>query len=91
MSKNRQLIESELNKINMDLGVYHDKIDEVHPRTLKRVLDVLEFGSTDVPVTIKGDKYVIEVAHVDNEVDLMILPYTEYRSRYGRTWSEIGA
>lgn len=91
MSRNRQAVHQAAVKAEMTLGIYHDKIDDLHPRSLRRVLDVLDYGSTDVPVTIKGERYVVEIAHVDSEVDVMILPYTEYRNRYGRTWSEIGA
>jgi len=86
-----QIIENELAKHGLTLGIYHVKINEIRPRPLKRVLDMLDYGSSDVRVTIKGAGYVVEIAHIDNEVDVMIMPYATYRDRYGRTWNEIGA
>lgn len=89
MSKNKQLIEKEIKRDGNILGIYHRKIDDLHIRPLKRVIENLGIGSTDVPVTLKGVKHVVEIAYVDNEVDVMILPYDEYRNRYGKTWAEL--
>ena len=91
MRNNKQIIETELGKHGLTLGIYHDKINELHPRPLKRVIEMLDYGSNDVRVTIKGARHVVEIAHVDSEVDVMILPYAEYKNRYDRTWDEIGA
>jgi len=91
MRNNKQIIENELAKHGLTLGIYHDKINELRPRPLKRVIEMLDYGSNDVRVTIKGVRYVVEIAHVDSEVDVMIMPYATYRDRYGRTWNEIGA
>ena len=88
---NKEKITQVIESNGMVLGIYHDKIDEIHPRPLKRVLDMLDYGSSDVRVTIKGARYVVEIAHVDSEVDVMLMSYATYRDRYGRTWNEIGA
>jgi len=89
LSKNKQLIENEITKDGNIIGIYHKKIDDLHPRSLKRVIENIGFGNTDVPVTLKGVKHVVEIAYVDNEVDVMILPYSEYRNRYGKSWAEL--
>jgi len=91
MRNNKQIIENELAKHGLTLGIYHDKINELRPRPLKRVIEMLDYGSNDVRVTIKGARHVVEIAHVDSEVDVMLMSYATYRDRYGRTWNEIGA
>lgn len=39
MSRNRQAVQEAAVKAEMTLGIYHDKIDDLHPRSLRRRYD----------------------------------------------------
>lgn len=80
---NRDKIESKINKLGYKIGVYHDRIDRLSSKELKKVLDAVEEDYTDVDVKVRGKDFVVEVATVDSEKDIMILSKPEYIRRYG--------
>jgi hypothetical protein len=82
--KNELLIKEKLLKIGMTLGCYDSKIEKLSKKDLTKILDNIEFGSTDIGVT----KYIVEVSHVDNEVDLALTTPAEYAKTYGRIFSD---
>lgn len=82
---NKQYIQSVLNERGLQVGCYSEGMDTLSKRSLNRVLeasDGLEY--TDVPVTVKGKKMIVEVATVDNEQDYRLISASAYRNQYGR-------
>lgn len=84
---NKELINKaidEINKeynVNLQIGIYHKKIDELSRRSINRIIPFLgEYA--DIAVSIKGEKYMVELACVDNEVDVMIMKLDKYKDRY---------
>jgi hypothetical protein len=84
MMKNDVLIKQKLLGIGLSLGCYDSRIEKLSKEELVKITDKLEYGSTDVGVTLGGKEYIVEVFHVDNEVDLNIITANEYAKKYGR-------
>lgn len=64
------------------LGCYNEKIDQLKPASLKKVLEAVEEECTDIKVTLNGMPHIVEVATVDSERDLNIMTLKEYRNTY---------
>ena len=84
MSRNRYVIKNELEKEGLKLGIYDKKIDRLSKHSIDSILENMLFGSTDILVSDSGEKYIVEVYHVDNEVDFKIKTYDDYIQLYGR-------
>jgi hypothetical protein len=82
--ENKGLIKQKLMSIGYSLGCYDPEIEKISKDDLTKILDNLEFGSTDLGVIIDGNEYIIEIYHVDNEVDFKIITQKEYAKTYGR-------
>lgn len=84
----KNIIETKLQSLDMTIGCYDPKLEELTKPNLKKLLDNLEYGSTDVTISIKRRKHVVEVYHVDNEADFNVMTFAEYRNTYGREVGE---
>jgi hypothetical protein len=82
--KNKLEIQQRLMSLGLLLGTYDFKIEKLTSEDLAKILENIEFGSTDIGVTIGGKEYVFEIFHVDNEVDFNLITAREYALTYGR-------
>lgn len=85
---NKAKIKEKLLSIGFRLGCYDSKIEKLSKEELHKVLDRVEFGNTDIGVTIGKGSYVVEVFHVDGEVDFKVISTTDYAKIYGRIFQK---
>ena len=83
MKTNRDRIEKKLNKEGFELGCYDSNIDKLNYNNVKKILDNLCFGATDIQVSFNRKKYIIEVSDVDNEYDFKMIAKSVYLDKYG--------
>jgi hypothetical protein len=86
--KNKLKLKEKLLSVGFSLGCYDSEIEKLSKKELDKILDNIEFGTTDIGVTIDNNKYIVEIYHVDNEVDLKIITPKEYAKTYGRIFSK---
>jgi hypothetical protein len=82
--KNKLVIQRKLIGLGLSLGTYDSRIEKLSNEDMLKILDNMEYGSTDIGVTIGKNDYVVEIYHVDNEVDLNLITTKEYALTYGR-------
>lgn len=80
---NKEIVIDKLKGTEFTLGGFNDKMELLNKNNLKKVTDNMGYGSTDVDVFINRKPFVVEIFHVDNEIDFGILSKDEYISRYG--------
>lgn len=80
---NKERIEKLLKGTEFSLGGFNDKMEDLNNINFKKIIDNMLYGSTDVDVTINRKPFVVEISHVDNEIDFGIISKAEYISRYG--------
>jgi hypothetical protein len=85
--KNKLVIQQKLIGLGLSLGTYDSILDKLSKEDLLKVLDNMEYGSTDIGVTIDNNDYVVEIYHVDNEVDFNPITTKEYALTYGRIFN----
>lgn len=86
---NREYITHKLSKDNYIIGCYDDRMDTLAKVTINRILESASYYDyTDVLVTSKGKKYIVEITTVDNERDFIIITPKEYENKYGRKYGE---
>ena len=69
MKTNKQRIEEKLNREGFIIGCWDKSIDKLNYNNIKKILDDIPFGSTDIQVSYNRKKYIIEISDVDNEYD----------------------
>jgi hypothetical protein len=84
--ENKVAIKEKLISVGLTLGCYDTKIEKLSKKDMKKLIDNIEFGSTDVGVS--NNKLIVEVIYVDNEVDLSVATAAEYAKTYGRIFSD---
>ena len=67
------------------LAIYDERLEQAAPITINRIIDILGTDYT-IGATIASKRYIVELAYVDGEIDIMLKTPTEYRERYGHTW-----
>nr|DAI99497.1 MAG TPA: hypothetical protein [Caudoviricetes sp.] len=82
MKTNKQRIEEKLNKEGFIIGCYDSNIDKLNYNNVKKILDNLCFGSTDIQVSLNRKKYIVEVSDVDNEYDFKMTEKNIYLDKY---------
>lgn len=85
---NKTKIKEKLLSIGFTLGCYDKEMDRLSQEDLNKVLDNMEYGSTDIGVTLNGTQSVVEVYHVDSEVDFKIITAKDYAKTYGRIFNK---
>jgi hypothetical protein len=85
--KNKLVIQRKLIGLGLSLGTYDSKIEKLSKEYMSKILDNIEFGSTDIGVTIDNSDFVVEVFHVDKEVDFNVITIKEYAKTYGRIFN----
>ena len=72
----REELEKILKEQGLKIGCYHLDDVELTKSQKKRLLDKIKQGCDDTDIKFKG--FVIEIWHVDNEVDFIHLTSQEY-------------
>lgn len=80
---NRQVIEEAVKSWGMTVGGYSDLMEQLNKRQIQRVIEAAEYGSGDVEIVLNKKRYVVEVFHVDNEIDFIVTPKAKYIEQYG--------
>lgn len=80
---NKMVILNKLKGTEFTLGGFNHNMELLNTANLKKVVDSMLHGSTDVDVSVNRKPFVVEVSHVDNEIDFGIISKSEYISRYG--------
>lgn len=82
MKTNKQRIEEKLNKEGFIIGCWDKLIEKLNYNNIKKVLDDIPFGSTDIQVSLNRKKYIVEVSDVDNEYDFKMTEKNIYLDKY---------
>jgi hypothetical protein len=85
--KNKLVIQQKLMSLGLLLGTYDSGIEKLSKEGMAKILDNIEYGSTDIGVTIGENDCVVEIYHVDNEVDFNLITTREYALTYGRIFT----
>lgn len=64
------------------VAIWHDELNSISESQFKRLLDASD-DSGDLRMKLGGEYKAVEIAHVDDEVDFMVITMAEYNSRYG--------
>lgn len=88
MKTNKQRIEEKLNKENFTIGCWDKRLDKLNYYNIKKVLDNIPFGATDIKVAYNRKTYIVEVYDVDNEYDFAMMYKTAYRNTYDYEYDE---
>lgn len=82
MKTNKQRISEKLNKEGFIIGCWDKSIEKLNYNNIKKVLDDIPFGATDIQVSYNRKKYIIEINDVDNEYDFKMTLKTSYLNKY---------
>lgn len=82
MKTNKQRVEEKLSKEGFIIGCWDKSIDKLNYNNIKKILDDIPFGSTDIQVSYNRKKYIIEVSDVDNEYDFKMTEKNVYLNKY---------
>lgn len=85
---NKQILAKELKKDEMKIGIFDPKMESIIKKWINVIKDDMTYGSTDIEIRINRKVHIVEVSHVDNEVDFIITTPTAYESKYGRKFGE---
>ena len=67
---------------NESLSHCNEEINEINMPDMNKILSMLDYGDCDVKVTINNNVYYVEIVHIDNEVDIYLIPESEYVNLY---------
>ena len=81
---NREKLEMKLQAEGLAMGCYQKEINELSEAAIHLVLDEVKHGSADVVVTHRNEPHVVEIYHVDREVDFELISAKDYEAQYGR-------
>lgn len=80
----KKQIEKRINDLGYKLGCYSKELDNVlTKKALGQVLVGLEEDYTDLFIRIRKKLYIVSIATVDNEKDIMLYTGTQYFARFG--------
>lgn len=86
--KNREKVEATLKELERALGCYDKQLEQLSEAELNKVLAQMEYGSGDIQVMWNNEPHVVEVYHVDDEVDFELISEEQYARQYGRRVGE---
>lgn len=79
----RKIIENKAKQLGYELGCYSSRLDKIITKqALNKILEYMEFDSTDLFLRIRKKLYIVTIETVDNEKDISILSDIEYFNRY---------
>lgn len=82
MKTNRDRIEKKLNKEGFVIGCWDKQLDKLNYNNIKKILDDIPFGATDIQVSLNRERYIVEVSDVDNEYDFKMTAKSVYLNKY---------
>ena len=82
MKTNKQRVEEKLNKEGFVIGCWDKQLDKLNYNNIKKILDDIPFGATDIQVSLNRKKYIVEVNDVDNEYDFKMTEKNVYLNKY---------
>lgn len=82
MKTNRDRISEKLSKEGFTIGCWDKQLDKLNYNNIKKILDDIPFGATDIQVSLNRKKYIVEVSDVDNEYDFKMTAKTSYLNKY---------
>lgn len=89
LGRNKAIIERKAKMLGQTIGLWDSSMEKVSLKELTKVIDAMDFGgSTDVPVSIRRKKYVVEIANVDAELDFKLYSQEEFEETYGWDYYE---
>lgn len=88
MKTNKEILEAAVKKEAMNLGCWDKGMELLNRNNLNKVIKGFKYGSCDIAVCINRRRFVVEVSHVDNEVDFSLISAQEYKAKYGRAYDE---
>lgn len=83
MENRKNWLMDEININGLTLSHMDEAVLGLSHGEFQRVVDAIQFGSSDVPVMYRRGKYVVEVAICDNEVDIYRYRVWDYIEKYG--------
>lgn len=88
-TRNKTIITKKAEALGKAVGLWDSELEKVSLKELTKVTDGMDFGgSTDIPVSIRRKKYVVEIATVDNEIDFKLYSQQEFEETYGWDYYE---
>ena len=88
MKTNKQRVEEKLNREGFIIGYWDKQLDKLNYNNIKKVLEDIPFGATDIQVSLNRKKFIVEVSDVDNEYDFKMTSVSSYRSKYGDEYDD---
>ena len=85
---NYENLEEKVKSMGMNIGCYQQQLESLPEEAINKVLEQVEYGSCDVQVVLNNQPFVVEVYHVDNEVDFELISAEDYANQYGRAVGE---
>lgn len=83
MKTNKQRVSEKLGKEGFTIGCWDKRLDKLNYNNIKKVLEDIPFGATDIQVCLNRKKYIIEINDVDNEYDFKMTSKSTYLDKYG--------
>lgn len=85
---NKEKLTKAINGMGYELGCYRNAIESLAPNQLKKILEGVKYGNTDIKVSMKRTPHIVEISYVDNEIDFNIMTLSDYENQYGRKFEE---
>lgn len=83
MTTNKDRLEKSLKEKGFKIGTYSMLMESVSRHYLSKIKDKMIYGSGDVKVRIDRIPFVIEIFHVDNEIDFVVTSKKDYIKKFG--------
>ena len=82
---NREKLIKFLEGTELKIGCYDKNIEKLSSKNFNKVLDGIESGyeALDIEVMVNKEKYIVELFIVDDEVDLKLTSWENYKLQYG--------
>lgn len=84
---NKEIIMKKLEELELKLGCYDERMEQLTKKSMKEVLNNIDFGSTDVFIRQRRCLLVVEISTVDidevTEIDFHVRGALEYFRLYG--------
>ena len=74
-----------MNKLQQEgvTGTYNEFLDKLSKKELKKVLEGIDYGgNTDIPVSIRRKKYVIQIEYWDYEISFHPISNEKYEEMF---------
>ena len=83
MTNNIMVIEKHILKLGLKVGGLDSDLNKLTKSALNELLEQYSGDYTDIVITMRNRKYVVECSEVDNEVDMSLYTKGEYIKKYG--------